>query len=147
MDDPSAGGVENEVEGRGQSEEADEVQGLVGLGWDIWLGGCRGGRQRRVRKQAERGGEDEEDDEGDWEGSLVFQQWFEATWGDLLAKGNRIRMVSMDCGGGLGEGVRETKWCLSFLGYRIADAARQSASFKRGQTWEGCGCLENRVWK
>lgn len=93
MDDSSPVSVEDEVEGRGQSKEAYEVEGFVGLGWDVWLRSCRGGWEGGVRKQAEGGGKDEEDEEGDCRILISIASLRGDNLSDLLAKGKRIRIV------------------------------------------------------
>lgn len=54
MDDPPARGIKDEVEGGGQGKEDDEVEKFVGLLRNVWLGGGRGGWERRVWKEAQR---------------------------------------------------------------------------------------------
>ena len=60
VQDASPGCVEDEVEGECQGEETDEVQGFVGLRWDVGFGGFGRGGEGAMGKETEGGGEEED---------------------------------------------------------------------------------------
>jgi hypothetical protein len=67
-----ASSVENEVEGRGQGEEDEDMEVLVCL--------RNGGRgcvwERGVRQQASSGSEEEKDQKGSWQQGQISRQLF-----------------------------------------------------------------------
>lgn len=72
MQNSPASSVENEVEGRGQGEEDEDMEVLVCL---------RNGRrgcvwERGVRQQASSGSEEEKDQKGSWQQGQISRQLF-----------------------------------------------------------------------
>ena len=68
MQHAAARSVDDEVEGGSEGKEGNEVEGFVGLAGDILLCSFGSLREGGVRQESERGGQQQEDEEGDCSG-------------------------------------------------------------------------------